>query len=112
MSPPKSTFPKGPRWLLSFYYVVVFVAAIAFAVGVYYSGQIPVRGDVSPSAERPYRAWKGKGGGKDYYLSRSDYFLCQQLAFFGFLGMAVPAVAFGIYTRYVARHASTIENAA
>jgi hypothetical protein len=103
---------RPPRWLLSIYYAVLVIAAVVCAAGIYFNRQIPVRGATAPSAERPYHAWKGKSMTKDYYLSGSDFFLCQLLALIGLLGLIGTSLAMVIYSRCVARHPSKIENAA
>lgn len=107
---PQSASARPPRWLLSIYYAVLIIGVVTFLAGIYFNRQIPIRGAAAPSAERPYHAWKGKTVTRDYYLSGSDFFLCQLLPLTSLLGLMGTCFAMVLYSRHVARHSSKIAN--
>ena len=98
-----SKYFRAPHWLVRVHQTIFFLGMLIFGIGLYFGFQIASRGDTVPTASRPYRAEPGKGT-TVYYLSRADYFYCQQLPLIGFVTMLVPCVTFFAYGRWLARH--------
>jgi len=109
MSDRESKYFRAPRWLFRLHQIVFLVGVLTFGVGIYFGFQTSSRGDLSSSASRPHRANPGKGT-TVYYLSRADYFLCEQLWLVGFLTTLAPCVTFCVYGRWLARHSPAHEN--
>jgi len=105
MSGQESKYFRSPRWLFRLHQIVFVVGVLTLGIGTYFGFQTPARGDTTPSASRPYRANPGKGS-TVYYLSRTDYFYCQQLWLIGFATMLAPCITFFVYGRWLAHHSS------
>ena len=89
---PKSTGFKTGQWLYRVLAVAFTVSAFAFILGMIFVGQIETRSADRLSPEHPYRVVLARTGGPAYYLSRSDYFWCQQLGIYATYGLAASGI--------------------
>jgi hypothetical protein len=113
MSSAESKFFSSSRWVVRLHQVVFLAALGVFLTGLFFSSQVASRGAPVSSPSQSYPAHTGRSSGSAvYYLSRADYFYCEQLWLVGFVAMLIPGVTFFVYGRWQAHHSPAHDNAA
>jgi hypothetical protein len=79
------------------------ICAIAFIWGMACVGQIGSRSADSRSPEHPIRVVLARSDGTVYYLSRADYFWCQQLGIYATYGLGLTGIPGAALKSYLYR---------